>query len=92
VAVQCEYFEPLRFEDEVEARLKVRELKSRSLSYDFEFRRVRPRPALRVASGSMTAVCVSRDPETGKFRAVSIPRAVASRIEAGFVGRKKRGE
>jgi len=82
VDVQCSFSSPARFEDEIEAHLTVREKKSRSITYDFVFRRVRPKPAIEVARGSMTAVCVSRDPATQRMRAVPIPGAVASKIEA----------
>ncbi|HLG42396.1 MAG TPA: thioesterase family protein [Planctomycetota bacterium] len=81
VAVECSFSEPVRFEDELEARLLVREMKSRSITYDFLFRRIKPKPVIEVARGSMTAVCVSRDPATMKMRAVPIPKAIASRIE-----------
>jgi YbgC/YbaW family acyl-CoA thioester hydrolase len=80
VRVACEYTAPLRFEDDVEVHLRVREKKERSLTYDFVFRRVKPEPALEVARGSVTTVCVSRD-GTGVMKAVPIPEAVAQKID-----------
>ena len=46
VHAECDYRQPLRFEDEVEIQLLVSEKKSKSLSYVFKFREVE-RPARR---------------------------------------------
>jgi YbgC/YbaW family acyl-CoA thioester hydrolase len=80
VHASCDYAAPLRFEDEVEVHLKVREKKEKSLTYDFLFRRVKPEPALDVARGRITTVCVSRD-GSGTMKAVPIPEAVARQID-----------
>jgi len=80
VHVSCDYTGPLRFEDEVEVQLLVREKKEKSLTYDFRFRRVKPEPAVVVARGAITTVCVSRD-GTGIMKSVPIPEAVARKIE-----------
>jgi acyl-CoA thioesterase FadM len=79
VRAVCEYKHPLRFEDEVEVRLLVREKKGRSLTYEFIFRKLNP--VIEVARGSITAVCVVVEERTGKMKAVPIPEAIASRIE-----------
>lgn len=80
VRVECEYKGLLRFEDEVEAHLRVREKKEKSLTYDFVFRKVKPGPAVEVARGSLTTVCVTRD-ENGEMKAVAIPEEVARQIQ-----------
>ena len=80
VHVDCDFKGPLRFEDEVEAHLKVREKKEKSLTYDFVFRRLKQEPAAEVGRGSITTVCVSRD-GAGAMKAVSIPEPVAKKIE-----------
>ena len=82
VRVECDYKSPLRFEDEVEVRLTVREKKSKSLTYDFVFRKVDAVAPVEVATGSITAVCVSLDEASGRMRATDIPEAIASKIEA----------
>jgi acyl-CoA thioester hydrolase len=82
VRAECEYLQPLRFEDEVEVRLRVREKKSKSLTYDFVFRRPGEAAEAVVARGSLTVVCVALDPETRRMRAVPIPELIAGRIEA----------
>src|SRR5215218_11261150 len=77
VHVSCDFTQPLRFEDEVEVHLRVREKREKSLSYDFIFRQVNGEPGLEVARGSFTVVCVAVDPETDQMRAVPIPEAIA---------------
>jgi YbgC/YbaW family acyl-CoA thioester hydrolase len=79
VRAVCDYKSPLRFEDEVEICLRVREKKSKSLTYDFAFRKLESGEA--VASGSLTVVCVSMDESTGTMKAVPIPEAIARQIE-----------
>ncbi|HXG24002.1 MAG TPA: thioesterase family protein, partial [Chthonomonadales bacterium] len=79
VRAACEYKHPLRFEDEVEVHLLVREKKERSLMYEFVFRKLDP--VLESARGFITVVCVTVDEQTGKMKAVPIPEAIASRIE-----------
>jgi YbgC/YbaW family acyl-CoA thioester hydrolase len=81
VHVECDFKHPLRFEEEVEVHLRVREKKEKALSYDFTFRRVHPEPITEVARGVLTVVCVTRD-ETGRMRAAQIPDYIAGRIEA----------
>jgi YbgC/YbaW family acyl-CoA thioester hydrolase len=80
VHVECDFSYPLRFEEEVEAHLWVREKKEKALTYDCTFRRVRPEPIVEVARGSLTVVCVAKD-ASGQMRAVSIPEYIAGRIE-----------
>ena len=80
VHVSCDFKRPLRFEDEVEVHLRVREKREKSLTYDFTFRKVNP--SIEVAHGSLTVVCVAVDPETDQMKAVSIPDPIARQIEA----------
>jgi YbgC/YbaW family acyl-CoA thioester hydrolase len=84
VHASCDYLAPLRFEDEVEVTLKVREKKEKALTYDFLFRRVKPEPAVDVARGRITTVCVSR--EGGQMKAVPIPDFLARQIEVAPAG------
>ena len=79
VRAVCEYKSPLRFEDEVEIHLQVREKKSKSLTYDFVFRKRESGEA--VASGSLTVVCVMMDEATGTMKAVPIPETIAQALE-----------
>ncbi len=78
VRAVCEYRSPLRFEDEVEIHLLVREKKSKSITYEFRFRKL---DGEEVAEGSLTAVCVTLDEHTGKMKAGPIPEAIDRVIE-----------
>ena len=80
VRVECDYKRPLRFEDEVEVHLLVREKREKSLAYEFIFHRV-AEPAQEVARGSFTVVCVSMDAHSGQMKAAPIPDFIARQIE-----------
>jgi len=81
VHVSCDFKRPLRFEDEVEVHLQVREKREKSLTYDFAFRKVGDASGAEVAHGSLTVVCVAVDPETDQMKAVPVPNAIARQIE-----------
>jgi YbgC/YbaW family acyl-CoA thioester hydrolase len=80
VHAHCDYKLPLRFEDEVEIHLLVREKKSKALTYEFRFNKLNVGPPVEVARGKLTVVCVVKQPD-GSMRAATIPEAIASRIE-----------
>lgn len=80
VHASCDYRQPLRFEDEVEVHMLVTEKKSKSLSYEFRFRKLNANPIVEVARGKLTVVCVTCDPQ-GKMTATHIPREIADKIE-----------
>jgi acyl-CoA thioesterase FadM len=80
VRAACEYKHPLRFEDEVEIHLLVQEKRSKAITYFFKFSRVQPAPALEVARGSLTIVCVNHHLD-GRMSAMTIPEHISSLIE-----------
>ncbi len=82
VHAACEYAAPLRFEDNVEIELVVREKRSKSIIYDFIFRKLDGADSTAVARGTMTVVCVTFDRETRTMKATTIPRAYAEKIHA----------
>jgi acyl-CoA thioester hydrolase len=79
VHAECDYKQPLHFEDEVEVHLLVREKKAKSLSYVFRFRKLGADPSVEIARGMTTAVCVTQ--QHGKISAAMIPKALADKIE-----------
>jgi len=81
VHVDCDYKQPLRFEDEVEVHLTVVEKKTKSLTYEFVFHKQVEGRVVEVARGRITAVCVTTDPEAGRMRAVDIPDRIAGLID-----------
>ncbi|MBI3831197.1 MAG: acyl-CoA thioesterase [Planctomycetes bacterium] len=81
VHAECDYKKPLRFEDEVEVQLLVREIKERTIHYAFVFRKLGPHSPEETARGALVVACVSKDAD-GKMKAVPIPREIADKIEA----------
>ena len=80
VHAECDYLQPLRFEDEVEIHMLVSEMKSKALSYVFRFSKLNAPPPLEVARGKLTVVCVTHEAD-GKMKATPIPKVVADKIE-----------
>lgn len=79
VHAECDFREPLRFEDEVEVHLLVAEKKSKSLTYEFRFRKLDAAPPVEVARGRITVVCVTH--QEGRMRATPIPKVIADKID-----------
>lgn len=75
VAVTCEYFSPLHFEDDVELNLEISDIKRKSMAYVVEFVRGGKKTAL----GKITAVCCMTSP--GRFEAISIPDALRAKLQ-----------
>jgi YbgC/YbaW family acyl-CoA thioester hydrolase len=79
VHADCDYRQPLHFEDEIEIHLLVSEKKAKSLSYIFRVLKLNSSPPIEVARGSLTVVCVLH--QAGKMRAATIPKAIADKID-----------
>jgi len=79
-SASCDYFRPLRFEDEVEIHLIVAEVRKRSIRYEFAFRKVGE--SVEIARGTMAAVCTSVDKASGRFVAIPIPQRIRDQISA----------
>lgn len=80
VHAECDYFKPLRFEDEVEIHLLVSNMTPKSLSYQFRFRKLNATPSEEVARGALTVVCVTRQ-ANGQMKAVTMPEKFSARID-----------
>ncbi len=80
VSASCDYRAPLRFEEEVEIHLLVAEVRSRSIRYQFVFRKAAD--GTEVARGQMAAVCATVDKTTGRLAPVQIPDAIRAQITA----------
>ena len=74
VSVNCDYLAPLHFEDEFEVIVRIETIGRRSIRYACEI----VRGDTRVATGSMTAVCVAKGPDG--MRAVEIPAEIVTRL------------
>ena len=71
-----EFRNPLRFEEEFEVWVRIAELKTRTIEYEFTL--VRGKSV--IAVGTMTSICVRRQAD-GTMRAAEIPAEVAERLE-----------
>lgn len=81
VHADCDFSSPLRYQDRVEIHLRVREKKTKSLTYDFIFRRLGEEPPPEVARGTLTVVSVAVDPESGGMKSAPLPEGFQSQIE-----------
>lgn len=81
VDVRCEFKAPVKFEDEVEIHLIVKEKRAKSLTYEFLISKIEGEERVEAARGKLTAVCVAWDEATKKMKAIKIPDAIASQIE-----------
>ena len=78
VAASCEYFAPVRFEDELDMRMRITAVGEKSMSYETEFQH----RGRRVALGRMTIVYCAL--VGGSFQAVPIPQDHGDLTSLGF--------
>lgn len=81
VKVECEYKRPLRFEETVEIHLLVREVRHRSITMEFIFRKREAGADVEVARGRLTVVCVAFDKTTKQMKAVAIPPEILAKLQ-----------
>jgi len=73
VSASCDYFKPLRFEDEFETHIRVVAITEKSLTYACAL----SCQGETIARGSIVVVCVSRTAD-GAMKARAIPPGIAS--------------
>lgn len=78
VNASCDYARPLRFEEEVEIHLLIAQIRTRSIRYEFIFRKVED--GSEVARGKITAVCAKVDRASGKLVSTPIPERLRGQI------------
>ncbi|MBI1371608.1 MAG: acyl-CoA thioesterase [Phycisphaera sp.] len=79
VRAECDYTSPLRFEDLVEVRVVVREVRNKALLLDFFFTKVSDGGRTPVARGALTTVCTQRNADGG-MSAVAIPPQITEQL------------
>jgi len=79
VEVKASYHRPLRFENEIEIRLSLTKISSRSLGFEFSI--VNLGDQLIVATGSYTTVCVIQR-EDGSMKSKELPKELATRLKS----------
>lgn len=85
-AASCEYLRPVRYGDELDVRLIVREVTERSISYDVEFRRAGEEGDAAdgselVARGSMRVVHVVRPHGVLEWRVARLPEVLREALD-----------
>lgn len=80
VSASCEFFGPLKFEDEVELCMRVVRVGDKSFSYEVDFL-VEGR---RVALGKTTSVCCSI--EDAGMKSIAIPAAIREKLTGATNG------
>jgi acyl-CoA thioester hydrolase len=80
VSAKCDYHAPLMFEELVDVRVAVVELRSKSVRYRMHFHKQDAASTL-AASGELTVVSIQADPETRKMRAIAIPDSFRQALE-----------
>ena len=75
VSAHCDFQSAVHFEDELQIRVRLTRLGSKSVTYGFDFRS----GDRQVASGQMTAVCCRLAPGE-PLQAVRIPEEVAEKL------------
>jgi YbgC/YbaW family acyl-CoA thioester hydrolase len=80
VHAECDYRKPLRFDDTVEIHLLVKEKRTKAINLLFKFRKVNEEPAVEVARGLLTIVCVAHYRD-GTMKSVAIPPEIGDRIQ-----------
>lgn len=78
VHASFDFRKPLRFEEEFEVELLVKEKRARSLMYTIIVRKL---DGAEVARGTLGVACIRKDPETGEMRATPIPDHIAALID-----------
>jgi len=84
VHAECDYKRPLKFEDEVEVHLLVKEIRSKTIEYVFVFRKLGAQVE-EVARGALVVASVTRNAQ-GQLKSVPIPMALAEQIAAAPMG------
>jgi YbgC/YbaW family acyl-CoA thioester hydrolase len=75
VAASCEYFRPLKFEQQFEVTIRIAELTKRTIAYEGTI----TRDGEAIARGSWKIACVSKRPD-GSMKSADIPSEVAERL------------
>ena len=80
VLVTCEFLAPLRYGEEVEVYLVVREVRTKAIRYEAHFTREDESERTLVARGAMTVVCATRKHGERDWVGTEIPQDLRDQI------------
>ena len=81
VKSSCRFKCPLRFEEEVEIKLFVSEIRDRSIAYSFQFWKEENGEQVKAAVGEAVAACVRFDQMTGAMTPIMIPEVFRAKVQ-----------
>ncbi|MDA9764747.1 MAG: thioesterase family protein [Opitutales bacterium] len=76
--ISCSYFKPSRFEDVLDIRLNIEEVKNTTIRYRFYV--FNGEPEQLVASGEVTIIHVELDSNSGRMQKAPVPDALRSKL------------
>lgn len=85
VHASCDYKAPLRFEDEFEVHVLVKEKGEKTLTCQHVFRKLAGDEPVEVARGTLTLICAELNETDKTMRAIAIPQAIDRLIETAPV-------
>ena len=80
VRAECDYRQPIRFEDEIEVELLVAEKKAKAIEYRFHIYKAGGDARILAGVGTIVSVCVAMQ-DDGVMKSVEIPAGLADQIE-----------
>ena len=80
VKTSCRFKRPLRFEEVVEVKLIVAEIRDRSIRYAFQFWKEENGEQVKAAVGEAVAACVRFEQATGSMTPIMIPEVVRNQV------------
>jgi acyl-CoA thioester hydrolase len=81
VSVRCDYLRPARYADELQVRLRVREMTAKAIGYDVRFEVREEGEPVTVARGEMKVVHVARAHGDRDWTVTELPAELRERIE-----------
>ena len=88
VSVSCDYLGAVRYGDEVDVRLRVRELRRKAIRYTADFSVDRSGVREVVARGDWTVVCARREHGSRDWRGIEIPPSLKERLRTMAASRR----
>ena len=84
IEVSCKYHRPARFQETLEVRLRIAELRTTSLSYSFAIHSADAPDHPLLAAGTFGIIHVELDTATRKICKTPIPAALRAKLEAAM--------
>lgn len=83
IHAECDYRKPLRFEDEVEIRVTVKELTEKTVTFAFAFFKNDGGQEIEVAEGLIKVICVRLNGPEENMSVIPIPSEIRNKLEHG---------